>query len=464
MLDSLLWDLLSSLRNFEEFSVDFQKKIAEAKFLAELFNSGMTSSRTIFQVLYALLFHARFADPPREWNRLRLVLTILDTCTPFLPQKGKIAIRLDRFLLYLQRYVISKGAMLPVDVDYQLADLFEQLRPALTWPSTPEEASDRIREFEANHFEIAGTTTTGGAVKKPQIPLLPPVELEMPGNERLYAISKLSEQELALMASQTTSSTHLDEDDEDDEAEMRRDARDEEAGREYESSSSGSDSDSESGSGVDAADKATRKDGQTTIDPDYDRADASYKRALAQEALELDREFQRLLDESVSQRKNEKPVGVKSLKTASALVAQRAPSSAASARSGSESVKFRIIVGKRRIRTIDVPKASPLAAAVEHRQRFQMQLQNDIKDDEEHLKQKTLASAQAQIEEAAAEERAARRGGWRGRYQSGFHGASRGGGDSAEPRRGRGRGNVTWAPWTPDPQPSQQPSTSTRVT
>jgi regulator of nonsense transcripts 2 len=50
--------------------------------------------------------------------RIRLVLTLLETCGQFF-DRGAAKRRLDRFLLYLQRYILSKAAI-PLDVEFDL--------------------------------------------------------------------------------------------------------------------------------------------------------------------------------------------------------------------------------------------------------------------------------------------------------------------------------------------------------
>lgn len=57
-------------------------------------------------------------DPPEDCFRLRMVITLLETCGQFF-DRGSSKRRLDRFLLYFQRYVLSKG-VIPLDVEFDL--------------------------------------------------------------------------------------------------------------------------------------------------------------------------------------------------------------------------------------------------------------------------------------------------------------------------------------------------------
>lgn len=52
--------------------------------------------------------------------------------------------RLDRFLLYLQWYILKKNTRLPVDLEFQLADTLDAIRPRLKWPQTFQEADERV--------------------------------------------------------------------------------------------------------------------------------------------------------------------------------------------------------------------------------------------------------------------------------------------------------------------------------
>lgn len=55
--------------------------------------------------------------------------TLLDTCGRYFA-KGTAKRKLDRFLTFFQRYILSKPS-LTMDMEFDLADLFERLRPDL---------------------------------------------------------------------------------------------------------------------------------------------------------------------------------------------------------------------------------------------------------------------------------------------------------------------------------------------
>jgi hypothetical protein len=109
----------------------------------------MLDSNVILDLLYCcLLFQSNATDTnPNDTFRLRQVITLLETSGPYFetPLDRK---RLDRFLLYLQWYVLKKGVRLPVDLEFQLADCLDSIRPRLKWPQSFQEADERVRHVE----------------------------------------------------------------------------------------------------------------------------------------------------------------------------------------------------------------------------------------------------------------------------------------------------------------------------
>ena len=57
-------------------------------------------------------------DPPSDFFRTRLICGLLRTCGMFFA-KGTAASRLDRFLVYFQRYLLSKEPA-PLDITSEL--------------------------------------------------------------------------------------------------------------------------------------------------------------------------------------------------------------------------------------------------------------------------------------------------------------------------------------------------------
>lgn len=57
-------------------------------------------------------------DPPEDCFRIRMIITLLQTCGHYFG-RGSSKRKLDRFLIYFQRYMLSKGA-LPLDIEFDI--------------------------------------------------------------------------------------------------------------------------------------------------------------------------------------------------------------------------------------------------------------------------------------------------------------------------------------------------------
>ncbi|KAK6127788.1 hypothetical protein DH2020_038497 [Rehmannia glutinosa] len=129
-----------------------QQRIAYMRFLGELYNYELVDSSVIFDTLYLILAFGHGTteqdtlDPPEDCFRIRMVITLLETCGHYF-DRGSSKRKLDRFLIHFQRYILSKGA-LPLDVEFDLQDLFVELRPNMIRYSSFEEVNAALTEFE----------------------------------------------------------------------------------------------------------------------------------------------------------------------------------------------------------------------------------------------------------------------------------------------------------------------------
>eukprot|EP00250_Pteridium_aquilinum_P005189 c15322_g1_i1 orf=194-3865(+) len=134
-----------------------QKRIAHMRFLGELYNFRLIDSSAIFDTLYLIIYFGYgtaeqdVLDPPEDCFRLRMIIVLLETCGQFF-DRGSSKRRLDRFLIYFQRYVLSKG-MIPLDVEFDLQDLFAKLRPKMARFSSFEEVNLAISEIEEQELK-----------------------------------------------------------------------------------------------------------------------------------------------------------------------------------------------------------------------------------------------------------------------------------------------------------------------
>ncbi|KAJ0982711.1 hypothetical protein J5N97_010966 [Dioscorea zingiberensis] len=129
-----------------------QKRIAHMRFLGELYNYELVDSSVIFETLYLILVFGHGTseqdalDPPEDLFRIRMIITLLQTCGHYF-DRGSSKRKLERFLIYFQRYVLSKGPI-PLDIEFDIQDMFVELRPNMTRYSSIEEVNAALVELE----------------------------------------------------------------------------------------------------------------------------------------------------------------------------------------------------------------------------------------------------------------------------------------------------------------------------
>jgi regulator of nonsense transcripts 2 len=143
-----------------------QKRIAEVKYLGELYVYRMVDSALIFETLYHMVNfgHAGgFARPgtlnaldlPDDYFRIRLVASLLETCGMYF-DKGAVKKKLDFFLSFFQYYIQTKEPM-PMDVEFVVQDMFALLRPQWKVATTFEEASQAFGEAVKLNYQATGS-------------------------------------------------------------------------------------------------------------------------------------------------------------------------------------------------------------------------------------------------------------------------------------------------------------------
>lgn len=161
---SVLDDLLEKITVGLEVN-DFkynQKRIAEVKYLSELYVYRMVDSALIFDTLYKLLNYGHpggFARPdslnpldlPDDYFRIRLVCALLETSGVYF-DKGAVKKKLDFFLSYLQFYIFTKDPV-PMDIDFVIQDTYALLRPHWKMATNLEEASQTFAEACKQNYQ-----------------------------------------------------------------------------------------------------------------------------------------------------------------------------------------------------------------------------------------------------------------------------------------------------------------------
>ncbi|KAF2109846.1 armadillo-type protein [Lophiotrema nucula] len=161
-------DLLESITFGLELN-DFkfnQRRVAEIKYLGELYIYRLVDSPLIFDTLYKLLnygYEGGYARPglvnpldlPDDYFRIRLVCNLLETCGMYY-DKGAAKKKLDFFLTYFQYYICTKES-LPMDVEFMIQDAYSLTRPDWKLVFNLEEASHAFSEAVKANYQTTGT-------------------------------------------------------------------------------------------------------------------------------------------------------------------------------------------------------------------------------------------------------------------------------------------------------------------
>ncbi|KAJ2904368.1 Regulator of nonsense transcripts 2 [Zalerion maritima] len=145
-----------------------QRRIAEIKYLAELYNYRMLDHPVIFDTLYRIMTfghngapvpgRVNLLDQPDDFFRIRLAATILETCGMYF-NKGAAGKKLDYFLSFFQYYIYTKNA-LPMDIEFTVHDVFEGTRRQWKLASNLEEAAKAFQLAVSQDQKTAGIDKT----------------------------------------------------------------------------------------------------------------------------------------------------------------------------------------------------------------------------------------------------------------------------------------------------------------
>jgi regulator of nonsense transcripts 2 len=139
-----------------------QRRVAEAKYLGELYNYKMVDSTVIFDTLYRIVTFGHEGGTPvpgkvnpldlaDDYFRIRLVCTILDTCGICF-DRGSSRKKLDFFLTFFQYYLLTKDA-LPMDIDFLVQDTYALVRPQWKLVTELSEAARLFSEAVAVNYK-----------------------------------------------------------------------------------------------------------------------------------------------------------------------------------------------------------------------------------------------------------------------------------------------------------------------
>ena len=137
-----------------------QRRIAQIRYLGELYNYKMIDSSIIFSTLYSLLMFGVALDPLTQFSPLDPPESVmLDTCGCFF-DRGSTKKKLDIFIQYFLRYFFWKKELFflsdkdfPLGMEHSVRDVIEQLRPRLKFPTTLEECLVAVEKIEREATE-----------------------------------------------------------------------------------------------------------------------------------------------------------------------------------------------------------------------------------------------------------------------------------------------------------------------
>ena len=150
-----------------------QRRVAEVKYLGELYNYKMVDSTVIFDTLYRIVTfgheggtpqpdsYTQF-DPPDDFFRIRLVCTILDTCGVCF-DRGSSRKKLDFFLTFFQYYMLTKDS-LPMEIDFMAQDTFSLVRPNWKLVTDLSEAAKLFGEAVSANYKSQSAEKTSEQV------------------------------------------------------------------------------------------------------------------------------------------------------------------------------------------------------------------------------------------------------------------------------------------------------------
>ncbi|XP_074025412.1 UPF2 regulator of nonsense mediated mRNA decay [Leptinotarsa decemlineata] len=156
VVDNVLEDIRLGMEvNLPKFN---QRRIAQVKYLGELYNYRMVESSDVFKILYSIISFGVSMDPteispldpPNQLFRIRLACVLLETCGTYF-SSGSSKKKLDYYLVFLQAYYWYKKKLWQESFPPMLEHLFKEtltaLRPKLKLCKSYEEAVEEVNNI-----------------------------------------------------------------------------------------------------------------------------------------------------------------------------------------------------------------------------------------------------------------------------------------------------------------------------
>ncbi|KAB2577975.1 Regulator of nonsense transcripts UPF2 [Lasiodiplodia theobromae] len=168
VIDDLLENITLGLE-LNDFKFN-QRRVAEVKYLGELYIYRMVDSPVIFDTLYKIVTFGHEGgtpkpgainplDPPDDFFRIRLVCNLLETCGMYY-DKGQAKKKLDFFLTFFQYYIHTKD-QLPMDIEFMVQDAYAMTRPQWKLAASLEEAGNTFAEAVKANYQLQSSQPSG---------------------------------------------------------------------------------------------------------------------------------------------------------------------------------------------------------------------------------------------------------------------------------------------------------------
>ncbi|KAI7854822.1 armadillo-type protein [Circinella umbellata] len=371
LVDSLIEEIRIGLE--QNIFKHNQRRIAVVKYLGELYNYRLIDSPLVFDTLYTIVTlghefgrpaRERFCpmDAPNDFFRIRLCCTLLDTCGMCF-DRGSSKRKLDYFLTFFQMYIFTK-AKPPMDVDFMVSDTLEMLRPQMHIFASYEEANEAVDRMLLEQLK------------------------SVQGSDGKVQEGGFEESEEESTSDEADDDDHLEDADRDEEEEDNTEEITQE--------------------GVD--------DGEDE-EEDVVVLKTKQDQVSKEEDDEFEREFSRMMNESMESRKFEKKSAVLDVPIPMNLRGAQDRRTATAQEKGNnqqDKMSFTLLTKKgnrQQTRTMEVPSDSILAVSTRTKQEAEREEQQQLKKLVLNYEEREEAAAR----QAAKEERARQRGGFRGR-------------------------------------------------
>lgn len=187
VIDDLLENITLGLE-VNDFKFN-QRRIAEVKYLGELYIYRMVDSPVIFDTMYKILTYGHENGTPRpsstnpldlpdDYFRIRLACNLIETCGMYF-DKGVSKKKFDFFLTFFQvirvvyiyqrmlivQYYIQTKENIPMDIDFMVRDAYELTRPQWKLAVDLEEASRLFADAVKQNYQ-ASSAERGGDLEE----------------------------------------------------------------------------------------------------------------------------------------------------------------------------------------------------------------------------------------------------------------------------------------------------------